>query len=82
MTKADFEINGGKYRFITVGFDAMCAYGRAHDVKMGIIHGICLFGRSGDHAEGLRIEHLMAAVGRFADLAHADAPVHTGNAQS
>ena len=55
---------------------------RTHDVEVRVVDGVDLLGRGGNNAEGLRVDDLMTAVGGLADLAHADATVHTGHAHT
>jgi len=82
VTDLHFEVDGRKDRLVAVGFDAVCADDRSHDVEMRIIDGIPLLGRRGDHAEGLGIDDLVAAVSGFSDFTHADATVDAGDAHA
>ena len=80
MADGHFEIHCREDRLIAVRFDPLGPYRSAHDIKMGIIHRVILFRSGGDDSEGLRVDHLMAPVSGFADLAHSDTSIHTGDA--
>ena len=51
-------------------------------VKCREVDRVVLLAGGGDDAEGLGIDHLRAAIGALADLAHADAAIHTGGAHA
>ncbi len=59
-----------------------CAHRGSHDVEVRVVDRIDLLAGGSDDTERLRVDHLVTAVGRLADLAHADASVHAGDAHS
>ena len=77
-----FKIDGREDRLVAVGLDAVRADSGPHDVEMRIIDGVDFLRGGRDDAKGLRIDHLMAAVGGLADFAHADAAIHAGDAHA
>jgi hypothetical protein len=80
MANAHFKMDGWKDSLITIRLDSVSSNSRPHDVEMGIINGVDLFGSSGDDSKGLWVEDFMTPVSRFTDLTHADATVHARHA--
>ena len=80
--RSHFQVDRREDGLVAVGFDAVRADRGAHDVEMRVVHRVVLLRGGGDDAERLRIDHLVAAVGGLADLAHADAAVHAGHAHA
>ena len=79
---ADFQVHCRKNSFVAILLNSASAYHGAHDIEMGVVHGIALLRSSGDHPEGLGVDDLRSTVGGFSDLAHPDASIHAGHAHT
>ncbi len=82
VAEVHFEVHGGEDGLVAVGLDAVRADAGAHDVEVGVVNRINLFGRGRDDAERLRIDDFVAAVRGLADFAHADAAVNASDAHA
>jgi hypothetical protein len=82
MAETHFQIDGREDRLVAVGLDAVGADSGPHDVEVRVVDRVGLLAGGSDDAERLWVDHLVTAVRRLADLAHADASVDAGDTHS